>query len=198
MTPDMDFLGAKDSADLVRLIHGGDRAAEARFARLYCDCVFAMALARTRDRTAARELMDDVLMAVVLALRRGSVREEQRLGGFVRGTTVNTINTYFRRRRRQPRTVALDAAKDVAIPQDEPEADERRRAVRSAIPLLHPRDRRILELSLAEGLKPGQIAARVGMSAVVVRQRKCRALRALVASVGDDAIPPRSRGMLRR
>ena len=69
----MDILGAQDSAELVRRIRGGDRAAEARFARLYCDCVFAVALARTHNRAAARELMDDVLMAVVLALLIPSV-----------------------------------------------------------------------------------------------------------------------------
>ena len=41
-------------------------------------------------------------------------------------------------------------------------------------------------------------AARLGLPVVVVRQRKCRALRALVASVGSGAAKARLRGMLRR
>ena len=194
----MDILGAQDSAELARRIRGGDRAAEARFARLYCDCVFAVALARTHDCAAARELMDDVLMAVVLALRNGAVHHDQRLGGFVHGTTINTINGYFRRRQRQPRTLTLYAAVAITSPGDDLEMDDRHRAVRSALALLPARDRQILRLCLEEGLKPGEIAARLGLPVVVVRQRKCRALRALVASVGGGAAKARLRGMLRR
>lgn len=194
----MDILGAQDSAELARRIHGGDRAAEERFARLYCDCVFAMALARTHDRAAARELMDEVLMAVVLALRQGAVRQQQRLGRFVHGTAVNTINGYFRRRRRQVRTVTLDPAVAVTPPGDDLDEGDRHRAVRSALALLQESDRQILRLSLEEGLKPGEIAARLGLSAVVVRQRKCRAMRALVASVGSGPAQASLHGMPRR
>ena len=185
MTSYLDVLGAEDSAALAHRIHDGDRAAESRFARLYCDCVFAMALARTHDRAAARELMDDVLMAVILALRHGSVRDGRRLGGFVRGTAVNTINAYSRRQRRFPLTTALDDRLVTADLGEEHDADDRRSTIRAAVARLEPRDQKILLLSLDEGLKPGEIAARLGLSAVVVRQRKCRALRALVASIGD-------------
>jgi RNA polymerase sigma factor (sigma-70 family) len=198
VTPDMDILGAEDSAELARRIHDGDRAAEARFARLYCDCVFAMALARTGERRAARELMDDVLMAVILALRHGALRDQRRLGGFVYGTAANTINAYFRRRSRQPGTIALDPALPSEDALDEREDDDRRRTVQAAMSLLDPRDRQILQLSLAEGLKPCEIAARLGLSPVTVRQRKCRALRALVVSVGGGTATVKARGMLRR
>ena len=194
----MDILGAEDSAELARRIHDGDRAAEARFARLYCDCVFAMALARTREHRAARELMDDVLMAVILALRQGAVRDQRRLGGFVYGTAVNTINAHFRRRSRQPGTIALDPALPSDDVLEEREQDDRRRIVRAAMSLLDPQDRQILQLYLAEGLKPGEIAGRLGLSSVAVRQRKCRALRALVASVGGGTVSVKARGMLRR
>lgn len=198
VAPYLDIVGADESAELARRIHDGDRNAESRFARLYCDCVFAMALSRTRDRAAARELMDDVLMAVILALRDGHVRDQRHLGGFVHGTAVNTINAYFRRRRRLPRTTALHDTLATADLRDEHDAGDRRNTVRAAMALLDPRDREILLLSLDEGLKPGEIAARLGLSAVVVRQRKCRALRALVASVDDGAALARTRSMLRR
>jgi len=194
----MDILGAEDSAELARRIHEGDRAAEARFARLYCDCVFAMALARTRERRAARELMDDVLMAVILALRQGAVRDRRHLGGFVHGTAVNTINAYFRRRSRLPGTIALDPTLTTGDATDECDTHGRRRAVQAAMALLDARDRQILQLSLADGLKPCEIAARLGLSSVVVRQRKCRALRAIVLSVGDGGASVKARGMLRR
>jgi RNA polymerase sigma factor (sigma-70 family) len=164
---------------------------------LYCDCVFAMALSRTRDRETARELMDDVLMAVIVALRQGSLRDSSRLGGFVHGTTVNTINAYLRRRRREPRTLVLDGDPAVRDMRDDYETLDRQRMARDAMALLDERDRKILFLSLAEGLKPGEIAARLGLSPVLVRQRKCRALRAIVLFVGDGPTAVRVRRMLR-
>jgi DNA-directed RNA polymerase specialized sigma24 family protein len=245
----MDILGADDCAELARRIHDGDRAAEARFARLYCDCVFAMALARTRDRRAARELMDDVLMAVILALRHGAVRDQRRLGGFVHGTAVNTINAYFRQRSRQPRTIALDRTLPSGDALDEREEDDRQRTVRAAMALLelledhvdalqhvdvvyhivdatdpdpmHPAVARLLagvrkvprllvinkvdrlragstRNPLADGLKPGEIATRLGLASVAVRQRKCRALRAIVVSIDGGVANVKARGMLRR
>ena len=65
MTPYVDILGVGECEALAQRITQGDRAAEAELVRSYCDCVFAMALTRTHDREAARELMDDVLMAVI-------------------------------------------------------------------------------------------------------------------------------------
>jgi RNA polymerase sigma factor (sigma-70 family) len=56
-----------------------------------------------------------------------------------------------------------------------------------ALELLNGRDRQILWMSLVEGLKPGEIAARLGVSSTLVRQRKCRALRAIVVYLEDDS-----------
>jgi DNA-directed RNA polymerase specialized sigma24 family protein len=49
--------------------------------------------------------------------------------------------------------------------------------VRRALAGLAPTDRRILLLTLIEGLKPGEIAAHLGLTSDVVRTRKLRALR---------------------
>jgi len=194
----MDVLGAEESASLARRIHRGDRTAEATLVRHYCDCVFAMAVARTHDRDAARELMDDVLMAVIMALRQGSVRDCDHLGGFVHGTAVNTINSYLRRQRHRLTTVALDPGLPIRDSRDDYASQDRQRMARDAMALLDEQDRRILLLSLAEGLKPGEIAARLNLSPAVVRQRKCRALRAIVTYVGEGPGAIRARRMLGR
>lgn len=198
MTPYMDMPSPEESADLAQRIHTGDRAAEARLVRLYCDCVFAMALARTHDHNAARELMDDILMAVVMALRHGDVRDCDHLGGFVHGTAVNTINSYFRRRRHEPRTVRLDPEMPARDSRDAYDTQDRQKMARDAMALLDERDRKILFLSLNEGLKPGEIAAKLGVAPALVRQRKCRALRAIVIFMSDDAPGYKARHMLRR
>jgi RNA polymerase sigma factor (sigma-70 family) len=186
VTPHRYIEGVDDSEALVRRIGMGERAAEAELVAHYCSCVFAMALARTHDREAARELVDDVLMAVILTLRRHGVREPARLSGFVRGTAANIINGHVRASRRLPRTVPLET--DVAddSPTDPLERVDRDELADRALGLLNARDRQILQLSLLEGLKPAEIAARLGLSSIVVRQRKCRALRAIFMLLQND------------
>lgn len=199
MTPYLDVLGVDDNEQLALRIQQGDRAAETRFVHLYCDCVFAMALGRTRDRDAARELVDDVLMAVILALRSGAVRDRGHLGGFVHGTALNKIHGYFRKQRQWRRALRLQPASLATEPLDDAETQDRWRMAREAMAFLHDSDREILRLNLVEGLKPGEIAARLKLSPALVRQRKCRALRAIVAYAGDrSANSYQARGMLRR
>jgi RNA polymerase sigma factor (sigma-70 family) len=197
VAPQNNVEGVDDNEALAQRIMKGDRAAEAELVGLYCDCVFAMALSRTRNRDAARELMDDVLMAVITALRHGSVRNTAQLGGFVRGTAANIINGYIRAARRAPRTVSLGPDAAGNDPTDEYERQDRRDLAFEALALLNARDRQILQLSLLEGLKPAEIAARLGTSSVLVRQRKCRALRAIVVYLDDDAHGYVARRMLR-
>ena len=189
--------GIDDGAALAQRIEKGDCAAEAELVGLYCDCVFAMALARTRDREAARELMDDVMMAVIAALRCGGVRKTAQLSGFVRGTAANIINGYVRSTRRRLPTVPLDPDSLGEDPTDAYEQEDRRVLAARVLELLNGRDRRILQLSLIEGLKPGEIAARLGVSSTLVRQRKCRALRAIVVLLQDDSRGYAARRMLR-
>jgi RNA polymerase sigma factor (sigma-70 family) len=197
VAPQNNVEGVDDNEALAQRISKGDRAAEAELVGLYCDCVFAMAMSRTRNRDAARELMDDVLMAVITALRHGSVRNTAQLGGFVRGTAANIINGYIRAARRAPRTMALNPDAVGSDPTDEYERQDRRDLAFEVLALLNARDRQILQLSLVEGLKPAEIAARLGTSSVLVRQRKCRALRAIVVYLDDDARGYVARRMLR-
>ena len=76
-----------------------------------------------------------------------------------------------------PLDVALEAA---ATRPDPVEDSERAGLVRQALRLLDSTDRQILLLTLMEGLKPGEIAARLGLTSEVVRTRKSRALKKTV------------------
>jgi RNA polymerase sigma-70 factor (ECF subfamily) len=57
-----------------------------------------------------------------------------------------------------------------------------------ALATLSPADRQVLLLTLVEGLKPGQIASKIGVSADVARTRKSRAIRRIL-----EVIDSRSR-----
>jgi RNA polymerase sigma-70 factor (ECF subfamily) len=118
----------------------------------------------------------DVMFAVVRALRSGHLRETERLAAFVYGTARNLINNHLRARSRLKED-SLDAASDFAGQADPAENGERAVLVRRAIGALDSTNRRILLLTLVEGLKPGEIATRLGLTPEIVRTRKSRAVK---------------------
>jgi RNA polymerase sigma factor (sigma-70 family) len=59
------------------------------------------------------------------------------------------------------------------------EEQEKQSIVAAALRMLRPMDRRILFLTLSEGLNPQEIAAELGVKPEIIRNRKCRALKAI-------------------
>jgi len=164
--------------DLADRIRGGDASAEEELSAHFHPRILAMAVIRMRDREAAREIAQESLLAVLLALRSGKVREPEKLPGFVSGTVRNLINNHFRTRGAQGETLALNPdTPSPADPATEAELEEQRRIVRDALARIDARDRLILLLTLVEGMNPRDIAPRVGLSPENVRTRKMRAIR---------------------
>jgi RNA polymerase sigma factor (sigma-70 family) len=151
------------------------------------DSVWSAVKLACRSALAGARIAPADVLAVIVALRHGAVRDCGHVGGYVHGTALNAIRGYFRRQRHQPRTVALGPGLVFEGARKAYDAEDRQKTARDAMALLDARDRQILALSLSEGLRPGEIAARLGMPAAAVRQRKCRALRAIVAFVGGGA-----------
>ncbi len=157
-------------------ILNGERTAEESFARHFHPRLLAMCRVRLRDDALAQDLAQDSLLASLEALRKGSLRDPEKLAAFVHGVARNTINNYFRRRQAQPDQEELRDEMRVAV-MPNPEETGRRAAVEREIAALDPLDRRILQMTLVGGLKPGEIASRLNLSGDVVRQRKLRATR---------------------
>jgi RNA polymerase sigma factor (sigma-70 family) len=175
------LLTPQEQSILAERVRGHEPSAEEELVRLFAGRVSVLALARTRDRELARDLTQDVMLAVVLALRNGHLREAERLAAFVYGIARNVINNYLRTRSRLPRIDPLDVELEAAATRPDPvENIERAGLVRQALRLLDSTDRQILQLTLTEGLKPGEIAARLGLTSEVVRTRKSRALKKTV------------------
>ncbi len=139
-----------------------------------------MALVRTRDREAARDLAQDVLLAVLRALRNGNLRVPEKLAAFIHGTARNLINNHIRTRIQQPDVGAVSGDLPVLCAPDPLESAERLSLARQSFERLNATDRKILLMSLVDGLKPGEIAQQLGLASEVVRQRKSRALRKVV------------------
>jgi RNA polymerase sigma-70 factor (ECF subfamily) len=171
------LLTAEQQCILADRIRTGEPAAEDELVRLFSRRIAFLVRARTGNVEAVPDLTQDVMLAVVLALRRGQLREGERLAAFVYGTARNLINNYLRTRSRLPAEEPIDPDVHLANVLDPNENNERIALVRQALADLSSIDRTILLMTLVEGLKPGEIAGRLGMTSEVVRARKSRALK---------------------
>jgi RNA polymerase sigma-70 factor (ECF subfamily) len=170
-----------DVEQLVERVAQGDRAAEAQLAEYLTPRLRVMMRAKTRDAELARDLTQDAVIEVLKALRRGQLREPARLIAFVHGVARNVANNYVRTRREDTGHEPLSDL--LAQPLDEADAHERRDLVTRGLAQISPSDREILDLILVEGLKPAEIAARMGLAPEVVRTRKSRALKRVLTAL---------------
>ena len=176
--------GMNASADLVARIVGGEQAAEEELVLTYSRRVYSIATARTRDREIARDLTQDILLAVIKAVRANHIREADKLVAFIQGTAKNVINNYFRTRMRRSET-SLEAVSQHAWDSVlESEAAERRRLVEQELERCSPLDQQILLFSLVDGHSLAEVAKRVNMSHDAVRARKSRLVRKMTEKFG--------------
>lgn len=177
--------GSGDSLppNAVQLVCAGNAAAEEAVARHFSRRVYALALARLHNHELARDMAQDVLLAVILALRAGRLREPDRIDSFVLSTARNLIAGHFRKESRTPALEEVTESMSAPAIEHFLDVEARRRALRTALARLSELDQRILRLNLIEQLRPEQIAGITGLSADSVRQRKSRALRKLGESI---------------
>jgi len=168
--------------ELALRLQAGDAASESELARLFYPHLMAMAASRLSDKETAREIVQEALLAVLTALRQGRLREPEKLPAFVVGTGRNLINNDLRRRAQHPGPLTL-GNEESGVPSPDPcdcetflEKEERRDVVLDALHELKGVDRGILYLTLAEGLKPQEIALEMGIKPETIRLRKSRAL----------------------
>jgi len=179
-------LGDRDLAERIRF---GETTAENEFVLHYASPVRAMMFARTRHHDDAEDLVQDTLLAVLQALRRGALTSGERLEAFVHGTARNVANNYLRARARRPLEVPL--SEDIPALPVEPEWEKEDR-LELALAVLARRpglDGEILRLSLVDGLTPSQIGRALHLRPDLVRTHKSRAAHRLVAEVVAEARP---------
>jgi RNA polymerase sigma-70 factor, ECF subfamily len=175
---------AAEAVRLVEAMAAGDREAEREFVDRYHGRLRAMLLARTRNPDLAGDLLQDVIIEALCALRRGQLREPAKLSAFVIGIARNVLNSHFRGAARQPELMeAPEELPDLGSAVGAIEDRQREAIAMQAISSLEVVDRTILQLTLVDGLKPGVIAGRLRLSPDVVRQRKLRATRRVMEFV---------------
>jgi RNA polymerase sigma-70 factor (ECF subfamily) len=170
----MESAATAGHASLVERIRAGDSAAEAELYTAYSRGVFLIATVRTRDAEAARDLTQDVFLAVLGAVRAGQLREPDKLPAFVQGIARNLINSYLRARAHRGECDLPDAELHGGDLVDDLELAERQRLVHRELESFEPLDRKILTWSVLEGHSLADIARRLNLSHEAVRARKSR------------------------
>src|SRR5258705_3990125 len=117
---------ASDDAGLVERLRRGDPDAEAEFVARFGSRVRLAIAARVRDREAVREIANDALFAAISAVRKGQLRDGERLAAFVRGICRNLANSHIRSAMARPQEVELSPEVAVGDAEAEMETRERR------------------------------------------------------------------------
>jgi len=181
----LTFPRQESSRPLAERILAGDAAAENELVTTYSRAVFVIAAARTRDREAARDLTQEVFIAVLKALREGQLRDSAKLAAFVQGTARNVINNYFRTLARRSEC-DLDSVEAPAVDiVGALETAEKQRLIRHELESFSSTDQQILLLALVDGHSLAEVAKRLNLSHDVVRARKSRMIRKIIKKFAD-------------
>jgi RNA polymerase sigma-70 factor (ECF subfamily) len=106
------------SSGLVRRIQDGDAAAEAELVLRFSEGLSFLLRRWTRDRTAAEDLFQETFRLALEKIRKGEVRDPDRLAGFLRSLAKNlSIEHYRRGSRREVREEELEAATEMTAPE---------------------------------------------------------------------------------
>ncbi len=139
------------AADLVRRISDGDREAESRLVELHSRGLSYLLRHLTGDRSLSEDLHQETLRIVLEKIRRGELREPEKLAGFIRSTARNLSMAEFRKAARRPELEDVEAI-GAAEPADPAPSqlsrvllEEDRRRVRQVLgELRSDRDRELL------------------------------------------------------
>lgn len=143
---------------------------------------------RVRDRVEAEDLVQDVFVRLA---RRGDLQNIEELGGYIFETAASVLHD--RGRRRQVRAAdaheifdsekhgGADFAPDRVL-----QGQERLRLASAALLQLPERTRHVFVLRRLEGMRYGDVAARLGISVSAFEKHMQRAMAHLVQRLDDE------------
>jgi RNA polymerase sigma-70 factor, ECF subfamily len=176
---------ASDS-DLARRLAAGDREAEAELFRRLAPRVRLYGLRHLRDRAAADDLAQDVMMMTFDGLRSGKVRQPEQLASYVLGTCRKVVADVRRCVERRQRLLERHGRELLPLASAaEPPLDLERLA--HCLAGLSERERTIVVLSFYADRSSDQIGDELGLSAGNVRVVRHRALARLRACMDGGA-----------
>jgi RNA polymerase sigma-70 factor (ECF subfamily) len=169
-----------DDAELARRIAAGRSGeaglAEVELVRRFAPRIRLFGLRRLRDDAAAQDLVQEVLVTTLEALRAGRVHEPERLASFILGTCRMTVANQRRGEQRRTRLLVQFAGALAPEPDLPGGAAVDRDRLADCLGELPARDRTVVALTFYAERSAEEIAAEVGTSAGHVRVLRHRAL----------------------
>jgi RNA polymerase sigma-70 factor (ECF subfamily) len=175
-----------EDAALARRIGEGDANAELELCRRLLPRVRAWGLKHTRDDDAARDLVQQVLVVVIEALRANRVENVDRVTAFVIGTCKHVLHSARRGTRRRADLLERFGPALAAVVEPPRDHGIDRRRLASCLSKLAPRARVVLALSFFAERETEEIAAELGVSTGNVRVLRHRALADLHACMEGE------------
>jgi RNA polymerase sigma-70 factor (ECF subfamily) len=172
-------------ADLVRRIGAGEREAEAELFRRMAPRIRLYGLRHLRDAHAAEDLTQNVLITIIEALRRSSLREPEKLASFVLGTCRMTILDLRRSAQRKERLLE-QFGRDLFRPAESftPRLDQER--LTRCLENLKERERTVVVMTFYDENTSADAAGFLGVSEANVRVIRHRAIRQLRDCMGGQ------------
>ena len=175
-----------NDADLVRQIGLNDREAEAELFRRMAPRIRLYGLRHLRDHHAADDLVQQVLITMLEALRAGRLRDPDRLTSFALGTCRMTVLDLRRNRQRKERLLEQFGADLLApVPPPTPRLDQERLA--QCVQKLKERERAVIVMTFYDEQTGADLARFLGASEANVRVIRYRAIHQLRDCMGVDA-----------
>lgn len=176
----------RNDADLVRQIGLHDRAAEAELFRRMAPRIRLYGLRHLRDQHAADDLVQQVLITTIEALRAGRLRESDKLTSFVLGTCRMSVLDLRRNRQRKERLLEQFGADVLApVPPPMPRLDQERLA--HCVQRLRERERAVIVMTFYDEQTSADAARFLGVSEANVRVIRHRAMDQLRNCMGVAA-----------
>jgi RNA polymerase sigma-70 factor, ECF subfamily len=172
-------------AELAPRIAGGDREAEAEMCRRMAPRIRLYGLRHLRSPAAADDLVQQVLLKVIAALRAARLREPDKLAQFVLGTCRMTVVDLRRSSHRQEKLLAVFGRDLVPVPSPAPLIDDNQLA--RCVQALNERERSVVVMTFYDEQTAAQTARFLGTSEANVRVIRHRAIQQLRACMGATA-----------
>ncbi len=186
MSQDSRLAALDDGALARRIAEAGaasDSVAETELYRRLAPRVRLYGLRHLRDRQAAADLVQQVLLMTLERLRAGQVREPERIASFVLGSCRMTVLELRRGARRRETLLETWGDPDAAFETPEPPALERERLA-GCIEALSQRERSVVMLSFFADKQADEVGAELALSGGNVRVIRHRALARLRECMG--------------
>lgn len=139
---------ATQAGQLVARIQAGEKSAEDELVQQYSRGVSIILNRATGDRSVAEDLFQETFQVALEKIRRGEIREPDRLSGFICSVARNLASDHFRRSRRVEQFADPDEAD--LIPESAPSQldrlllKEKTKMIRKLLQEMSERDRQIL------------------------------------------------------